>query len=165
MDKDAYRVTGDRVLEPPVGWWERMKFLGPGLILTASIVGSGELIATTLLGAKAGFVAFWVIIVSCLVKVTVQVEFGKNAIYSGHSTMAALNGLPGPKLGRANWSIWLWLVLMLPKMLQVGAIVGAVAMLVHVVQPSVSTVVAVWPVALVAALMVVGGGYRLIERS
>ena len=59
--ENPYVVTNDKVLEPPVHWWERLKFLGPGLILTASIVGSGELITTTLLGAQAGFVCFWVI--------------------------------------------------------------------------------------------------------
>lgn len=162
--ENPYVVTSENVLEPPVHWWGRLKFLGPGLILTASIVGSGELITTTLLGAQAGFICFWVIIVSCLVKVAVQVEFGKNAIYTGRSTMLALNGLPGPKFGKANWSIWLWLVLMLPKMLQVGGIVGGVAMVCKEVWPTMITNWLVWPVALVASLLVWKGGYRLIER-
>jgi len=162
--ENPYVVTEAQIKLPPVGWVERMKHLGPGLILTASIVGSGELIATTLLGAKAGFVCFWVIIVSCLVKVAVQVEFGKNAIYSSRSTMAALNGLPGPRFGKANWSIWLWLLLMMPKMLQVGAIIGAVAMIINVIQPTLAIQTMVWPVAVVSSLIVWGGGYRLIER-
>lgn len=163
-DDNPYVITEDRVLEPPAHWWERLKFLGPGLILTASIVGSGELITTTLLGAQAGFVCFWVIIVSCLVKVAVQVEFGKNAIYSGRSTMRALNGLPGPKLGRANWSIWLWLLLMLPKMLQVGGIVGGVALIFKEVWPGALTNWLIWPVALSASVLIWRGSYRLIER-
>ena len=32
------------------------------MILAASIVGSGKLIATTSLGAKVGYVALWIII-------------------------------------------------------------------------------------------------------
>jgi Mn2+/Fe2+ NRAMP family transporter len=164
-DSNPYVVTDRFVKEPPPRFWQRMRYLGPGLILTASIVGSGELIATTMLGAEAGFVAFWVVIVSCLVKVAVQIEFGKNAIYSGQTTMSAFNNLPGPKLGRANWSIWLWLALMLPKMLQVGAIVGAVAMILNIIHPDISTATYVWPVAIAAALLVWCGGYRLIERS
>ena len=59
--ENPYIVTDAQIKDPPPGWAARMKHLGPGLILTASIVGSGELIATTLLGAKAGFVCFWVI--------------------------------------------------------------------------------------------------------
>jgi len=164
FDENPYVISNQKVLEPPVHWWERLKFLGPGLILTASIVGSGELITTTLLGAEAGFVCFWVIIVSCLVKVAVQVEFGKNAIYSGRSTMLALNGLPGPKMGKANWSIWLWLVLMLPKMLQVGGIVGGVALVCKAVWPATEETWVVWPVAVTASVLVWKGGYRLIER-
>ena len=86
------------------------------------------MIATTLMGAKAGFTLLWFIIFSCVVKVAVQLEFGKHAISSGETTMEALNSLPGPKLGAANWSIWLWLVLMLTKTLQLGGIIGAVVL-------------------------------------
>lgn len=71
----------DAYLDPPRVFRSKFKFLGPGLILSASIVGSGELIATTLLGAKGGFIALWVILVSCLVKVAIQVEFGKKRFY------------------------------------------------------------------------------------
>src|SRR5690606_35243160 len=112
-----------------------MKHLGPGFILSASIVGSGELISTTLLGAEAGFVTLWVVLVSCLVKVTVQLEFGKHAIYSGETTFTAFNQLPGGKIGRANWSIWTWLLLMGLKFLQVGGIIGGVAIILLMVFP------------------------------
>ncbi|MEZ6078459.1 MAG: hypothetical protein R3C56_23145 [Pirellulaceae bacterium] len=122
---DPYALSESSVLEPPTSVWESLKYLGPGFILSASIVGSGELIATTLVGAKAGFVLMWFLIFSCLVKVAVQIEFGKHAISSGETTMASFNLLPGPRLGRANWSVWTWLLLMLVKMLQVGGIVGA----------------------------------------
>ena len=100
------------IADPPRSLAATLAHLGPGVILASSIVGSGELIATTTLGAKAGFVALWVIIVSCLVKVFVQLEFGKHAIHSGETTFEALNQLPGPKIGKGNWSIWLWLVMM-----------------------------------------------------
>lgn len=162
---DPYLVGDQLVMPPPITLLGRLRFIGPGLILTASVVGSGELIATTLLGAEAGFVALWVIILSCLVKVVVQIEFGKNAIYSGQSTMVVFNRLPGPRFGRANWAIWLWLAFMLPKMLQVGAIVGAVAMVLNIALPAFAVQTYVWPVALVAAVLVWIGGYKLIERS
>ena len=63
---DIYTRTNATVENPPETFWGRMKYLGPGFILSASIVGSGELIATTALGAKAGFVTFWIIILSCI---------------------------------------------------------------------------------------------------
>ncbi|NCF86819.1 MAG: hypothetical protein GWQ08_15020, partial [Verrucomicrobiaceae bacterium] len=41
--------------EPPSDWRGILKQLGPGLIISANIVGSGELIVTTKLGADVGF--------------------------------------------------------------------------------------------------------------
>lgn len=152
------------VLPPPSGWAERMRYLGPGFILSASIVGSGELIATTRLGAEAGFVTFWVILVSCLVKVAVQLEFGKHAIATGESTMEALNRLPGPRLGRANWSIWTWLLLMVAKLLQVGGIVGGAALVLQIAVPGVPVAVWCYGLAVLAALMIYRGHYLPIER-
>ncbi len=126
--KDPYQLDPSMIREPPSGLIDSFKYLGPGFILSASIVGSGELIATTIVGAKAGFVLLWFIIFSCIVKVAVQLEFGKHAISSGETTMASLNSLPGPRLGKANWSIWSWLVLMLIKTVQLGGIIGGVVL-------------------------------------
>ncbi len=161
---NPYRLTRETILAPPVGFRQRLRFLGPGFILSASIVGSGELIATTRLGAEAGFVTFWVILVSCLVKVVVQLEFGKQAIYSGESTMEALNKLPGPRLGKANWSIWAWLLLMIFKLLQVGGIVGGTALILRIFFPQISLAVWSYLTAIVVSLMIYRGSYKPIER-
>ncbi len=64
---DQYTLTPEGIKEPPVGWKASFKYLGPGLILSASIVGSGELIATTALGAEVGFALLWLVIFSTLV--------------------------------------------------------------------------------------------------
>jgi len=74
---DPYVITKAGILEPPRGWLASLKYLGPGLITSASIVGSGELIATTTLGAKAGFALMWMVFFSCFVKVAVQAEFAR----------------------------------------------------------------------------------------
>ena len=108
QSQDPYSLDESKIIEPPKTLGKTLKHLGPGFILSASIVGSGELIATTVLGAKAGFVAMWVILVSCLVKVAVQLEFGKRAIMTGETTFASFNSLPGPKLGKANWTCLLY---------------------------------------------------------
>lgn len=173
---DPYVRSEDNIKEPPTTLWGKLKHIGPGFILSASIVGSGELIATTLAGAKAGFILMWFIIFSCLVKVAVQLEFGKQAIRSGKSTMASFNELPGPKLGKANWTIWTWLLLMTAKMMQVGGIVGGVVLaLVHFLpalmvpgeQLQLSTwgIVALYAVAASVALLVFRGYYLLIEKA
>ena len=61
-------------VEPPRRLLSVARRLGPGLIVAGSIVGSGELIATTKVGAEAGFVLLWLILVGCVIKVFTQVE-------------------------------------------------------------------------------------------
>ncbi len=110
---------------PPTTFVDTIRRLGPGLIIAASIVGSGELIATTKTGAVAGIWLLWLIIVGCLIKVFVQIELGRHAITHGQTTLAALNTLPG-KAGGVNWMIWYWLVMMACSVAQLGGIVGGV---------------------------------------
>ncbi|GIW97815.1 MAG: hypothetical protein KatS3mg111_1148 [Pirellulaceae bacterium] len=166
---NPYQLTTEGIQEPPTSFWERMKYVGPGFILSASIVGSGELIATTLVGAKAGFILMWFIIFSCMVKVAVQLEFGKHAICYGESTMEALNSLPGPRLGKANWSIWTWLIMMCAKMMQVGGIVGGVVLVLTYVFPILSVgqwqAMALLLVGASVSLLVYRGYYLLIEKA
>lgn len=166
---DPYRLHESAVREPPKTFVGALRYLGPGFILSASIVGSGELIATTIVGAKAGFVLMWFIIFSCLVKVAVQLEFGKHAISSGESTMASLNQLPGPMLGHANWSIWTWLFLMIFKMMQVGGIVGGVVIAIQEFFPAISQqplrTIVTYAVAWSVSLLVFRGYYLLIEKA
>lgn len=165
---NPYVVTEESILAPPKTFLERMKHLGPGLILSASIVGSGELMATTIFGAQAGFVALWVILLSCLVKVTVQLEFGKHAIHSGESTMASFNKLPGPRFGKASWAVWVWLVLMTTKNLQLGGIIGGVVGIVlHMIGSDGSFALNAGisvAIATSVSLMIFRGRYVFIER-
>jgi Mn2+/Fe2+ NRAMP family transporter len=161
---DPYVLSPDKTKTPPTTLKGRFKFLGPSFILSASIVGSGELIATTTLGAKAGFITFWVIIVSCMVKVAVQLEFGKHTILTGETAMQAFNQLPGPRFGRAKWSVWTVLMVMVIKLLQVGGIVGGVAIILNIIGPSISIPFYAFGIATVVALMVYRGYYRYIER-
>ncbi|MFP4096556.1 MAG: Nramp family divalent metal transporter [Cyclobacteriaceae bacterium] len=163
--EDNPYLQDPRAIQPaPTHWRQRLRHIGPGFVLSAAIVGSGELIATTTLGAEAGFVTFWVIIVSCLVKVALQLEFGKHAIYSGETVMAAFNRLPGPGYRGTHWTIWTWLFIQLFKLLQVGGIVGGVALTLHIAIPAVP--VSAWALlsAVLSSLLIYRGYYQFIEK-
>jgi Mn2+/Fe2+ NRAMP family transporter len=162
---DDYSLDPVNIKNPPSTLWGRIRHLGPSLILTANIVGSGELIMTTTLGAKAGFVALWVILISCLFKVTIQLEFGKYAISSGKTTLQAFNELPGPRWRGISWSIWSWLGIKVFQTIQYGGIVGAVALVLKLAFPE--TALWIW-VALASAstaLLVFRGKYHQVERT
>lgn len=164
MPHDLYARDPSLIEEPPTRLFPMLRQLGPGFILSASIVGSGELIATTVLGAQAGFVTLWVIVVSCLVKVLVQLEFGKHAIHSGETTFAAMNQLPGPRLFKGSWATWAWLLMMIIKPLQVGGIIGGVGIVLNLIFPAVSVFAWVALTAPAVSLLVFRGRYQLVEK-
>ncbi|HTF19012.1 MAG TPA: Nramp family divalent metal transporter [Chryseolinea sp.] len=162
---DPYVLSHENVKEPPTTFRGRLQFLGPGFILSASIVGSGELIATTTLGATAGFYAFWIIVISCLAKVAVQLEFGKHTILTGRTAMQCFNSLPGMRLGRAHWSIWIILLIIVLKVIQLGGMIGSTAIVLAMLVPSVPITVWLVLVALSLSLLIYKGYYSVVERS
>ena len=114
-------------VDPPHTPLRILRAVGPGLIVAGSIVGSGELIATTKTGAEAGFSLLWLIILGCVVKVFAQIELGRYAIISGKTTLRALDEVPGPRVGRrGNWLVWYWLLMWMASISQLGGIVGGV---------------------------------------
>ncbi|MDX2070594.1 MAG: Nramp family divalent metal transporter [Haliscomenobacter sp.] len=162
---DPYVLRLDAVQTPPVSFWQRLQHLGPGFVLSAAIVGSGELIATTALGAKAGFVAFWVILVSCLVKVAVQVQFAKHTILTGKTAMQTFDDLPGPRIGKARWTVALYFLIMLIKFVQMGGIIGGVALVLNMLLPQLS--VAIWALVMapMTSVLVFRGYYSVVEKT
>jgi Mn2+/Fe2+ NRAMP family transporter len=182
---DPYAMPYDAVQEPPKSLWQALRKIGPGIILAGSIVGSGELIQTTALGAKHGFIFLWLILYSCIIKVFVQIELGRYAISSGKPTLGALHELPGPRL-RTSWLVWWWFGMLLCTVFQLGGMVGAVGQALNLAFPGVSRALAEraassWPElsqrllarpedpwAVVTALAAIGlllsGGYKRIER-
>ena len=126
--------SNSEIQEPPSSFGGILRQLGPGLIIAASIVGSGELIATTKTGAQAGIALLWLIIVGCVIKVFVQIELGRLAIGQGETTLTSLNRVPGPRLV-VNWIIWYWLIMMLVGFGQLGGIIGGVGQSLALARP------------------------------
>lgn len=162
---DPYLIDNKSIKQPPASFSGMLKFLGPGFILSASIVGSGELIATTVLGAKAGFAAIWIILISCLAKVAVQLEFGRHAILTGETCMQAFNKLPGAKMKKANWTVWMIFILQFLKVVQIGGILGGSAVVLHLLFPFISVYVWAFFIATVAAALIFNGRYGMIEKA
>ncbi|MEP3481674.1 MAG: Nramp family divalent metal transporter [Fuerstiella sp.] len=111
---------------PPTSFKDIALKIGPGLIIAANIVGSGELIMSTKAGAEAGIALLWLILIGCVIKVFVQLELGRFTISHGETTLKALNRIPGPGIGRTNWVLVLWGIMMLSTVGQLGGIVGGV---------------------------------------
>ena len=185
LENDPYALPPEAIEEPPATFAKSLRQIGPGLILAASIVGTGELINTTSLGAQAGFSLLWLIVLSCIIKVFVQVELGRYAITHGKTSLAAFDTIPGPKLG-ASWICWLWLFMTLATQAQIAAMIGTVGQAAHMGFPGASDamaraagrIVPGWSVFLAtreefiwaslttvaAILLLISGGYKRLER-
>jgi Mn2+/Fe2+ NRAMP family transporter len=168
---DPYTLTPEGIKEPPVGWRASFRYLGPGLILSASIVGSGELIVTTTLGAEVGFALLWLVVFSTFVKVAVQVELARWTIATGQPALTGYNRVP-PRLGRMGWVNILWMVLALTKLLQLGGIIGGTAVAFSILmpiggEPLEFRSLLIWTVFLAVGsiALLYSNNYSLIERG
>jgi Mn2+/Fe2+ NRAMP family transporter len=115
------------VSEPPQTLWQSLAHLGPGIVLASSIVGSGELIATTIVGAEAGFVLLWLIILGCAIKVAAQIEIGRTTLTWGRTPLDAFNRVPGPRFAGMGWIYWGWVFMTALIVVQQGGILAGVA--------------------------------------
>lgn len=177
---DLYALPAEAIQDPPASMLRALGQIGPGLILAGSIVGTGELIATTGLGAKEGYVLLWLILLSCVIKVFVQIELGRHSITHGQTTLAALDTLPGPRLG-TTWINWCWLFMMLTTLAQTAAMVGLVGQAAHMAFPKAAAFVAsqgslgrfvaarpdqAWATVtcFAAIALLLSGGYKRLEK-
>jgi len=181
---DPYALPPEAIEDPPASLWSALRKIGPGIILAGTIVGSGELILTTSLGAKNGFIFLWLILFSCVVKVFVQIELGRCAISTGKPTLGLLNELPG-RTTSGHPLVWWWFVMMLCTIFQLGAMTGGTAQALNLAFPKVSHDIATrlataapavktaivahpelpWalPICLLTIALIYRGSYRRIE--
>jgi manganese transport protein len=160
---DPYRLAPEAVEPAPQSIVAALRRVGPGLVLAASIVGSGELIATTTLGAQVGFSLLWLIVLSCAIKPVVQAELGRYTIATGHTGLEGFDTVPGPRAA-LRWLVWAWALMVTLTLFQVGGMYGGVSEVLHQLVPAIP--VAAWAgVCLVASLaLLLGGGYERVER-
>ncbi|WP_413451768.1 Nramp family divalent metal transporter [Georgenia phoenicis] len=167
---DPYRLDRDGVREPPTTWRGSLRFFGPGLIVSASIVGAGELITATALGAEAGFVLLWLVIFSTLVKVAVQVEMARYSIVTGLGGMEGYTRVP-PRVGNIGWVFVMWALMAVSKLIQTGGLIGGMAAALSILLPIGSgpleaTSLTIWAVVVtvLAVVTLYSNRYGLIEK-
>jgi manganese transport protein len=160
---DPYALRPEDVSEPPGTFATALRRIGPGMVMASAIVGSGELIATTTLGAQVGYAALWLILVSCIVKPVIQAELGRYTLVTGETGLEALNHVPGPRI-RVSWLVWAWALTVAATMMQVGGMYGGVSQVLHLVIPQVP--IRGWTLVLLALTLslLLGGGYARIEK-
>lgn len=168
--KDPYILDPANIQEPPSRWRGGLRFLGPGMITSAAVVGSGELLTATTLGAQVGFMLFWLVFVSTFVKVWVQIELARWSISTGKAAIDGYNQVP-PKVFGRGWMAWVVLLMFLQFLIGQAGVIGgsalAFSMLLPIGGDPFSTLsIALWVVLLV--LVAIGihilNRYALVEN-
>ncbi|MGW7349809.1 Nramp family divalent metal transporter [Streptomyces sp. NPDC054784] len=61
------------------------RLLGPGIVVAATGVGAGDLVATLLAGSKFGYTLMWAAVVGCLVKIALAEAVGRWHLATGRT--------------------------------------------------------------------------------
>ncbi len=166
---DPYTVREGAAISPPSTWKGRLRYLGPSVVISGSIVGSGEIILTSGLGAAAGFVLLWWVLLSCWIKSLIQAELGRYILVSGDTYLRAMNRLPGKLPGvkgrRVSWVIYLAIIAWFPGIMGLGGIIGGAGQALTLLVPAVPSTWAAGVIGLATIALLITGSYRLLERA
>lgn len=164
---DPYTIQAGGTREAPTTLRGRLRYLGPGIVVSGSIVGSGEILLTAGLGATVGFIMLWWVLFSCWIKSLIQAELARYVVTSGDTYLRALNRLPGTlpgPNGPISWPVWLGLIGFIPGLLGAGGIIGGAGQALGLLLPNVSGGAATGIAAVLVMLILWSGRYARIEK-
>ena len=109
--------------------------IGPGIVVSGSVIGSGELINTPIQATLFGFALLWAVILSCVIKYFLQVEIGRHCLVHNRTTIEALNLCPGPRVRGTSWVGLAYMVCYTVALASVPGMLVAIAGLLHALMP------------------------------
>ena len=167
---DPYVLTTERIQEPPTGLKQSLKFLGPGMITSAAVVGSGELITATTLGSRVGMMLLWLIFVSTFVKVFIQVELARWSISTGKPAIFGYDEVK-PTIAGHGWPSYIVLIMFFQFVTGQAGVIGAAGVAMSMLLPiaggptdPISIALWVWIMALLAIAIHMANRYEIIEK-
>mgnify|MGYP001269584585 FL=1 len=153
----------------PKTFLERIKFIGPSVIVTGSVVGSGSIVMTPLLGAAAGFLLLWWLLLSMWSKPIIQAEISRYIVVTKKTFLEAFADMPGFKTtiqGKTtSWLVWFMFIGVIPSIAGMGGLAGAVAEAGNTMFPLLSTEAWVAISCLLTWLLLYFGSYKSLERT
>ncbi|MFI1807734.1 Nramp family divalent metal transporter [Streptomyces californicus] len=81
-ETSATTETGDPASRPRKSSW---KYIGPGIVVAATGVGAGDLVATLIAGSKFGYTLMWAAVIGCVVKISLAEAAGRWHLATGRT--------------------------------------------------------------------------------
>tara|TARA_Y100000766_G_scaffold165413_1_gene142182 strand:+ start:210 stop:1541 length:1332 start_codon:yes stop_codon:yes gene_type:complete len=156
-------------MQAPKTFLERIKFIGPSVIVTGSVVGSGSIVMTPLLGAAAGFLLLWWLLLSMWSKPIIQAEISRYIVVTKKTFLEAFADMPGLKTtiqGKTtSWLVWFMFIGVIPSIAGMGGLAGAVAEAGNTMFPFLT--VEIWVVisCLLTWMLLYFGSYKSLEKT
>ena len=148
----------------PTGILGKLRNIGPGVVVSGSVVGSGELLVTTRMGAEVGFIFLWGVIFASVIKYFIQLELGRQCLLNGETTVASLNRIPGFRIRGVSWLAWLCVIGYASVFISLIGILGSVGGLLSSVFSSVPYQVWCIIVFVLVAALLWRGIYEELEK-
>lgn len=136
-----------------------LRSVGPGIVIAATGVGAGDLIAASVSGARFGTAILWAAVIGAVIKYVINENLARWQLVTGTTLLEGwIQRLP------RLVSLYFLLYLLLWSFIVAGALISATGLAAHAIFPALS--VEAWGVmhSLVAAVIVWFGAYRHIER-
>jgi Mn2+/Fe2+ NRAMP family transporter len=115
-------VTEGAAGEAPSTWRQRLRLVGPGIVIAVTGVGAGDMISSLVAGAAFGTVLIWAIVIGALLKFTLTEGIGRWYMASGETILKGWH-----MLGRG--ATWYFLVYLFVVTFVFGAAVTSTAAL------------------------------------
>ncbi|MER6131185.1 Nramp family divalent metal transporter [Streptomyces sp. NPDC001815] len=113
-DTTGSHGSGESIAGPRKSSW---KYIGPGIVVAATGVGAGDLVATLIAGSNFGYTLLWAAVIGCLVKISLAEAAGRWHLSTGRTLFDGW-----ASLGR--WTSWFFGVYVVVW----GFVYGAAAM-------------------------------------
>ncbi|MDH3871863.1 MAG: Nramp family divalent metal transporter [Gammaproteobacteria bacterium] len=136
----------------------RLRELGPGIVIAATGLGAGDLIAASVAGAKYGVAILWAAVMGAILKFTLNEGLARWQLATGTTLLEGwVRRLP------RFWSVYFFVYLLLWSFIVAGALMAATGLAIHALVPAISVEAGGAVQSLIAAALVLLGRYRLLE--
>lgn len=136
-------------------WYKK---IGPGIVIAATGIGAGDLVAASVVGAKYGSVILWSVLIGGIIKYILNEGIARWQLASGESIVEAIKH----RFHRI-FGVYFLIYLLIWSFVVGAAMSGATGLAAHAIFPQLS--VAWWGVlhAFAALAFVLWGNYRWLE--
>jgi Mn2+/Fe2+ NRAMP family transporter len=133
--------------------------IGPGLVIAATGLGAGDMIAASVAGAKYGMALLWAALLGAIMKYAMNEGLMRWQLATGSTLLEGwVHRLP------KFFSLYFFIYLLLWTFIVAAALIAGTGLAAHALYPAIS--VATWGVihSLLAAALVMVGRYQAFER-